>query len=122
MTPPWSGRRRTGLWPPRGGRPSCSASPAARRGGSRRKSTRRWAKLVSGRSRFRLLVVDQFLDFARPRVAVGIVARRIAGDRVGAVGVRAMVEQQLHDPRIAALDGDDQRRFAGLVGLVDLCA
>ena len=62
----------------------------------RRRSTRRSAKLVSAAEAFfGFLSSISLLDVARARVAVGIVARRIAGDGIGAVGVGAMVEQQL---------------------------
>src|SRR5690348_5349107 len=121
---PSSARRRTGRLLRRGASPSCCASPAAPRGGSRRKSIRRSATLLSGRRGcgLRLLVLDQLEDLAGATVARRIVAGGIAGGRVALVRVGAVVEQQLDQRRVAALHGDDQGRLAHLVVLVDLGA
>ena len=72
---------------PRGGRPSCSASPAGLLGASRRKSTRRSGNLLSGRCRsgLRLLILDQLQDVACAGITLRIIAGRVARGMVGLV-------------------------------------
>src|SRR5258708_10999965 len=123
MMPRWSAKPRTGRWRRRAGNPSCCDLREGPLGALRRRSIRRWATLFSGRCRgFGFLVLDQLEDVARARIARGIIARRIAGGGVRPVGVGAGVEQYPRNRQLALLDSDDQRRFAHLVGGIDLGA
>src|SRR5947209_3043687 len=59
------------------------------------------------RRRFRLLVIDQLQNVARPGVTVRIVPRRITGGSVGLVRIRARRKQLPNDRHLPLLHGND---------------
>ena len=101
--------------PQPGARPRRCGLHEGRRADFRRRSTRRWAHdLVDHRASDRLLRrrfdgLDQSRQLRIARVALGVIARRIAADPIRPVRIGARLKQQLYHSRLALLHCDGQR-------------
>src|SRR5260221_12415824 len=97
---------RIGPWPRRVERLSCCDLPGGPRAAWRRRSTPRSATLFS---RLGLFLFDQLQDIARPRIALRIGARRIAGAAIGSAGIGPGPAENPHHRYFTWLEREDER-------------